>query len=436
MFEQSYPLLQKLPVGIYNNKDASPLDKKIFVNLDDDNNLYLKTIHELKNTRLHNVLYQNAAVFPLQRTYDFTYGTGFRKCYLPSEDYSFHVTNDSIEVKTISSPNLSITEYTNYYYDLIEQKLLEIYSNNDHVVLSYSGGIDSLTLLSFVIKLNLLSKTTIVYYENSIQSSEYEEMPLNNKEKSNAIQHMLDRLSEKAKNVIKLSITQKDFVDVFNNHSFIYCNFYTTTTALKLFQNAAFISGHMGNQALIHKDIFLDQILLASDEQSKETIKQRLQKADFYTINLKNYNVNKTLIPLKYSTLCIKNSEHLSGLNGNRVYMPLATDLKMARNIDFSKVDVDAVLNATVARDIINRNVGKDFDNYIITECVVDADVVVDRSYDINLFNNSALTLPLNLKHCPLSYGKMLDTLNSPMISHSKLLSLKAMQWLSAIYHS
>ena len=81
-------------------------------------------------------------------------------------------------------------------------------------------------------------------------------------------------------------------------------------------------------------------------------------KKDFYTSSLKTFDTNKSLIPIEDRFLVPKPWMMLDGVNNNKVYCPIGDNniLMLTRLLDFSKIHPDVILDAIVARNLIDMS--------------------------------------------------------------------------------
>jgi len=135
---------------------------------------------DLKNYQLNEKIYYNPSMFPYISRVT-TDGCLYDELFIPSGHYSF-VNNK----KLILEQKLSLQKYIDDYYSLLIKTFTNIIASNQKFVLSFSGGIDSLVVLSFFDKLNALDKIQIVNYENYFVD-EHPDLLRNNQSKSNAV---------------------------------------------------------------------------------------------------------------------------------------------------------------------------------------------------------------------------------------------------------
>ena len=160
---------------------------------------------------------------------------------------------------------------------------------------------------------------------------------------------------------------------------------------------------------------------------------------NFYTQCLTRYNVNKEKIGVDRTHFLKKPWALMDGINANQVYSPIGTKLTfdLLRSLDFSTMCLNDIANATVARNIIMRNVDTLFNDYIGIESLSDIDNLQDTLIPIELLNPHLVSIPLELNHHPegldwIKYEIDLSKANG-VIPINSLTSIKMLNWINQL---
>lgn len=421
---------------LYQNQDIGLNFKKFFVNIQDDH-LDLKFFKQMIWQPLNDQIYYAPSSAPYRNYYDIRQGSLYQDYVIPTSAFEFKTEGDTVLVSEIQ-PTVDRNSYITKFCNLVQQQVDRIYHNHSHVVLQFSGGIDSLVALSFVMAGGYLDRTSLVLFDNYVQSDTDPEQLRNHRERNRAVNDLFDQLRDQCCDIQRISIHDQSIVDAFNQHSFIEFKTYGTTELLKQYQNVAFINGFYGNQMLLHKGIFLDQLLLNSPnpDQLRQQLKQRLQLRNFYSTSMCNYSVDKELIPMSAHCMQSRNRAELDGFNRNRVYMIYACGEQLCRQLDFSTLAVDDIVDAGVAREIIQRNVGNKLDSYIICESLAECDHYIKKWFDRDQLNPYFLDIPTNMTHHPDAVKWLANELAQPKIELNSLISVKMLHWISNFHNA
>jgi hypothetical protein len=356
----------------------------------------------------------------------------FKDYLIPTASYKFYSTE-----KGIVQRSLEKTITLNHYIDQIDQdiraSITKIYQDNSTVTLCYSGGIDSMVILSYVLSLGFLSRTNIVCFENLTQvDNTCLHLDSIKKEKVSAV---LDFVRSKCNDITWLKFDQEDFVYSIANLDFRHAQCYTTSALLRRYNNTAFLFGYHGNQVLLHKSIFVDEIIKYRPTAREEFL--QLPKG-YYAQNLIDHVPSDHIPGIEKIHMMIRPWAALDGYQGNRIYSPIGSNLtfNLLRRLDFSTISVDVIADAQVARELIARTTGKQLLEYITVESLSDLDAFRFAGDSIPVANVvEKLTIPTNLNHNPqgLEYltTEIKQSISSRNIPVNVLMSLKMLQWLS-----
>lgn len=373
-----------VPNGVYQNLDMT-FAGKIFAKTDGDNLWLTNRFDKLKKEKLSREIYFRPESFPLTDPFDYRKSSCFVNWFVPTASFIFEVCGNSINVSTVEN-DLSLASYITDLYDQITQEILNLYQNHDTVYLHYSGGIDAIVSLSFLIKLNLLHKTKILTYR-SIQpdsNSVYFDNNVNNQLKVRAIKNLFSDLGDQLLETIVSEVTPADLLSVINTEPHNRAVAYCTTTMLKRYTDGAHFGGHYGNQSFLHWFPFVDDLLLAG-HQIDDYNNLCNDPTTYSKIHVKSYGVSKDVIPLRDKHLLLRTRMSLVNGSGATFYHPLMNNhvAQNIRRLNYKEINFDYLLNARLARQLIHENCGAQLDSYIVSDGA-DGDVIVqmDLEYD------------------------------------------------------
>jgi hypothetical protein len=431
MFNSRYPIPVDITPGeIFQNKEIDSVKNKYFVTVSHEFNI--KHMSTLIYQPVEEYIYTSAINYPFTTRLDFTQGSFYQDYIIPSPAYKFVASDTNITVST-NCKKISLDNYLTQLDQAITDQIKSIYRTHSSVVLSYSGGIDSIVLLSYIMAGGFLSKTTLLTHNNLFQDSTHPAIISNNPCRVKALCAALDMATDQGAKVFKLDITNQDYVDIFNSRDFNHLRCYTVSKALSCFNNTAFLYGHHGNQSLLHKNIFIDQLLLQGLIGETE-VQDAVDKNNYYVTSATDYDTTSFRTPLEHHPLLMSPWHDLNGYQDNTVYSPLGSVLELVRDIDFNTVTLDDILNANAGRKLINKNVGSALDHFVITEGVGDGDGISYTMFDRKNFDQTLLSIPNNINHNLTGQSWLEETLKKDSISSYNLLTLKLLHQLSDLH--
>lgn len=410
---------------MFQNLDLNP--KKFFIN--HDYSRLVTDICELKDQQLIKNLYYYPS---LQVPLEYYIGTSsvFKEYTIPTASHKFYPTDRGFRCDSVDK-DITLDYYVDQVDQTIRQNIQQIYQDNDTVTLCYSGGIDSIVILSYIMSLDLLSKTDIVCFKNLTQERKNIDVELAKEEKVLAL---LDQIRSECNGITWLTVTQDDFVYAVKNLDFRHAQCYVTSKLLRQYNNRAFVFGFHGNQILLHKNIFIDEIIKVRPGARAEFLNST---KDYYAQGMTNYVPPEHSPGIEYTHMMMRPWAELDNYQGNRVYGPIGSDLafNLLRQLDYSAIPVDVVTNALVARELINRN-SRSLAEYITTESLHDLDSFKFAKNFVSLLDLEKLNIPTNLNHDPDGLAYLTDALKKSIYSKnieiSILMSVRALQWISS----
>ena len=393
-------------------------------------------ISTLKHKPLSREIYFRPSYAPLVSEADANLGSCFDGYSIPTASFTYTKEDSGITCKK-QAINVSLDQYTHQVYNQMANQIQQIYQRHAEVTLGYSGGIDSMVLLSFISAQNLLPRTNIVCIENHTQTSKY--AMHNHNDNKQKVTDLLDKLKSKLKSISWFVIDVEDIAYSFNHGNLEHVKCYSTHSILRRYNNTAFIFGYHGNQILLHKPLFVDELFLQNKISEQEFTEYLSTHENFYTQCLTRYNVNKEKIGVDRTHFLKKPWALMDGINANQVYSPIGTTLTfdLLRSLDFSTMCLNDIANATVARNIIMRNVDTLFNDYIGIESLSDIDNLQDTLIPIELLNPHLVSIPLELNHHPegldwIKYEIDLSKAND-VIPINSLTSIKMLNWINQL---
>lgn len=411
---------------MYQNLDLDI--NKFFVSKDYSD--LVTDIKQLKNSRLDRNFYFRPSGCPLINVNDFTAGSCFEDYVIPTGSYQF----ESGSVCTVDK-NLPINNYINELFVGISSRIQSIYQAHNTVTLAYSGGIDSMVLLGFIQAQGLLSRTDIVCFKNQTQSSPtcLHQDPT----KLEKVNELLNQISQLARSVTWLDITVDDISHGFNYQKLEHVKCYATNAVLRHSNNSAFIFGHHGNQVLLHKNIFLDELVLSRKSAQNEITNLLGGPTDFYTQSIIGYDLSAPKIGIEQRHMLMKPWALLNTAT-QTVYSPLgnADTFDQLRRLDYSQISADTIANATVAKELIARTAPYLL-LYISVEGVKDGDNLEEAVIPLSLLNPELLTVPMELNHNAEGLDYIQHEIAQAQITHSipinSLVAIKALNWIALL---
>lgn len=340
---------------VLSNFRQKDLDERIFIKIENQS-IVARTTEQLikSHTALSEKIYYNPTKFPLMSVDDLRLGTAWKDWLCPNFDtqFSYDKNSDKITVRDVIRKKISLNKYIEKLQIILDNNILKIVNNNKNLFLAYSGGVDSTVILSYLIKKKLQDKVTLINFSNLITGRTTNDL------------NYVKKLGFKITNI---KIDFDDLINVCNTKSFEKITCYTTYTLLKKYKKNSFIFGFHGNQSLLHKKIFLEQI-------NKDVSKKG------YCSSLNNWKSIKNPTPLAEHCFLLKSRHERNGTNDCKIFSPLGNEeiFEMVRSIDWDNVDPNTINDAKVARQIISNNVGNLLDSSILlTENLYESDTIV-----------------------------------------------------------
>jgi len=402
MFKEFYENKCKIPNGIYYNPETNSLDDVMFVHLIDESTIDIKfwkdlTYHpiniEFMKAKSHN--------FPQLKRDVWTLGSIYKNCYITPNNLHFIVKDNIIEVRYVDLEKLSLNDYIEIAHNKFLNKIKKIYDESEQVVIFFSGGIDSLHLLSYAYKLDMLHKTTLAYSDNFCveHPSLIRNSPIM-KEKLKSIRKNLDN---QINHFYEHSVSNEDLYEINKLCNTTYTTYYTSFNLLKQFSNCSVMTGFFGNQIAFHSHNWLDHLLFYSSnhEQASEELKILLNDDTLYMNNFIEFTFDRNFFPYNSFTFNRSNFDEFDGFNNIKFYTPFAEAKSLCRQVKTYDLNFKIILDAHVAKEFIKINVGDLFDRYIYKTSEWDNDCCTDNMIDMLVnkkdIDPNLLSIPKNI---------------------------------------
>lgn len=379
-------------------------------------------ITDFTNCKISRDIYFRPNKFPYITRFDLRKGSCFKDLIFPSASFKFINNEPFMVVK-----NLNFLDYKKFLYDEILDSILKIY-NGDDIVFFYSGGIDSIVILSFLLKLNLLSKTKIVTVLDATQDSPSALVnDIINQEK---IKDLKKFLKNKIKSFDILNVDEKTIVDIYNNGKFYDLVCHVSSYIMNLYNNNKFINGGHGNESFLHLNSVVHEILKIYPNKINDIDKKRNYYCDFSSVTLEDLVgiEYKNLLAKPWHRIHIKNKKCFTPLSSDRIYSKL-------RKLDFSNISVNYLENVCMSREFINLNCNNLLDEFITHESIRDGDNISQCKIPTKEIDRSLLTIPDNLNHnqegLDFLQWEISKITKNEDIDFNSLISIKMIQQLS-----
>lgn len=355
MIERIFECGDELTAKLFNNFQQKDIQEKNTLFKIKNNTIFAQTVQGLitnKEPLSENFFYQST-YFPLIKRDDARAGTAWLDWHFPNFDTIFFYDNKKIIMRKKLRKKIKIREYVKKLKNILDHNIDNMFKKliGKKTFLCYSRGIDSTLILSYILKNELQNKIDILNFTNSIGDN----LPLD--------------LQEEKKlgfEVTHINLGMDDLIDAINTLDPDVVSCYCSYSLMQKFKNCNFIFGYHGNQTLLHKKIFLEQI-------NKDI------KESGYCTSLNGWTATENPIPLSECVLFIKPWHKLDGINNNSIFAPLGNDenFELVRDIDWYDIDPHLISDAKIAREFINGNVENKLDFAISNENIKDLDCVI-----------------------------------------------------------
>jgi len=397
----------KILLNDYIRKNGQVYD--IFINIENDV-IEAETLQGLMSNpkiKINRSFYQYPVRFPFSN-FNLNSGTMFEGWEATSFYEKFYYDGNYINRLEVPKQTLSLNDYVL----LVEKNLEDFFSNffkeNKTFVLSYSRGIDSLLLLSYVMKYGMLKNCFIVNIDFPGIDHNFS-LDLN-VEKNLGLD--INKIEFNKKNLLSY-INQSDPLKFYSMQDYFLVD---------SFKDINILSGYDGNSVLLHKWEWIHRI----GRGSFSTVK------NFYTTSVLdwiNYIIPRD-IDNDMITIVPPFSRHWNNPELKNLISPIS-NIQLMELLPFIKIkDIDPIIiaEAAVPKKIIQKNVGSALDELIINENNNFENFWRDYHVDHNDIDPKELKFKISKRVVPaINYSKreLEAQIQNNKINISRLLSVK-----------
>ena len=274
--------------------------------------------------------------------------TIFKDWEAPSFYINFRELQGYIIAENLPQHSIPLEQYIKVAKDKIEDNVRNIFKNSKDMILLYSGGIDSILLISYLIKYDRLKDTPLIYCHTQNLNNDPQQMNFNLEKKLGLCIDSVD-------------ISQNVLIDYANQTDpFLFRDFQIQWIADK-FKDKTILIGNEGNSVLLHKWEWLKRL---GEKPSKKNIyvTSCFDQLDLSTPADLDYNTISFIDPRSRSW----NNERDFG----HMLSPISdlSLMQMLPFVDIRGMDPDFVADAELIRSMIYENVKDQLDPLIIAE--------------------------------------------------------------------
>jgi hypothetical protein len=302
--------------------------------------------------------------------------TFFKDWTAPSFYVHFRESQGFIITETLPQHTIALEQYIQTARNKIENNVKNLFNNSKNMILLYSGGIDSILLISYLIKYNRLKDTLLIYCynenaDNIIQQTQF------HLEKSLGL------------NIESINVSKQVLIDYANQPDpFKFRNYQSHWVAEK-FKNKTILIGNEGNSVLFHKWEWLKRL------------DKPVTKKNIYVTSCYDSVDWSTPIDLDYNTISFIDPYSRSWNNGGdfaHMLSPISdvSLMQMLPFVDIRNMDPNFVGDARLARTILYDNVKHELDSLITTENINWG--ICDSSQNLQIKDIDKNMLDINFK--------------------------------------
>lgn len=385
--------------GEYQNSD---LDKfKFYYAIEGENIVTAGTGARsplLQSAQLSRDIYFCPSTYPLITTMNVNAGSAFTGVIFPTAANTFSVSNGQVSSCRVR-PQLPVSAYQQDVDIFLRQYITDLYANHPEVTLAFSGGIDSLVLLSYVLAGGYGPRTTLI---SVINHTQHDSSCLHNDPKKLAIFNAcLETLEPYVRDIFVEQFGKADLANVVNTGAYAELVCYSTTFILKSpHRRGPLLHGAAGNGALLHYYRQVDEVLLLRPSERAKLVALQ-QVAGQYTSSM--YQVSANPAASRFADRTYWHKPYLYLRDSKHLYAPFYTEFisSKMRQLDYSTLTASTLFDALFARQLIHQNVNSLFAPFIHTEGIKDLDNLESVVFEHSDLNQSALRIPSSLNHHP-----------------------------------
>ena len=274
--------------------------------------------------------------------------TVFKDWVAPSFYTRFKEDQGFITTEILSQNTIPLEQYIRIAKNKIENNIKNLFDNSKNMILLYSGGIDSILLLSYLIKYDRLKDTPLIYCGNESLRDVHQQKQF----------HLEKSLGF---DIEFINVSKQVLVDYANqSNPFKFRNYQSHWVAEK-FKDKTILIGDEGNSVLMHKWEWLKR-LGKSPTKKNIYVTSCLDQLDLSTPTDIDYNTISFIDPYSRSW---NNKEDFGHLLSPISDLSL---MQMLPFIDIRSMDPNFVGDAELIKSMIYDNVKHELDPLITTE--------------------------------------------------------------------
>ena len=396
----------------------------------------IATIKELATQPLNRDIYFNpTSRLKISRS-DSRLGSCFDGWQIPSSGIMVESTDGWVSAIREFEHELSLQEYKARLDSHIKNCISEAYDSNRQVYLTFSGGIDSIVVLSYIMHMGLGARTHLVCVKNL--ATTHPESMAYDLARIQRMNNFFTAYQDRVASTCWITQDADNIVDMVNRgRSYLELLNYTTVGIFESYHDTAWLGGYYGNKTLLHHWVFLDELRIKDPSKTSELEIALNSNQDYYSIDAMQWG--KSSVPpvhIKYRTLAVKPWHALQGINQNRIYTPLGcqdtfNDLRKINPADFN---FEMVADAKFGRELIDRY-APDLSSIITHRNSQDNDTITQIQVPTANLDYDQLYIPSELIHHPTGVDWLASELETSRttgyINMNTLVSFKNLQYIS-----
>jgi len=288
----------------------------------------------------------------------------------PSFYDRFRAKNDKIIVEQLEQHTIPLKDYIELAKRTVEQNMKNILDSSNELVMLYSRGIDSLLLLSYLIKYDRLKNTKLIHLGYAPTQTPFIDFTLEN---------------TLGIDVEPIFFNNNDLIDYANQPNPFKFRECLSQWSVEQFKNNTVLTGHEGNSVLMHKWEWVKRLGLPVTK--KNMYVKECEDINWQIPTDLNHHTISTIEPYSRSW----NNPNEFG----RMVSPIS-DLELMKLLPFVDIrgmDPNFVGDAVMARDMIHSNVGDKLTGLINKETKTWNAQVFEQYLDITKLNDDAITV-------------------------------------------
>lgn len=415
---------------LYQNTELTP---NIFV---DDDRTYLRSWQDFRGYKLNRDIYFSPTNNPRMIRQDVRKGSCFDGWYVPTPSELFEAQQGKIVSAKLLPQTLRLEDYKKQITFIIEKNITEVFDTNPVVNLAFSGSMDSMILLAFIVRMGLEKRTRLVSFNNQIT---YKSDALcYDQSRQDQINNFFDTWGARFHDVSWEVMRFEDLIELINlgvDPDRLLP--YTLSIAARHRPGQTWIGGYHGNRTILHQRIFLDQLRLWDPSITQKLKKQVEESWDkVYSHSIRKINLDNDPVHIAYQSQSNKPWDSVSGFYDSKIYLPLGTEdmFCLLRQIHPGDFDFDLVAKVTFGIELIQQNAPELLEWMTQRQSENDLDGVESWMLPFDRIDLSKFKVPTDLEHNKegsdwIEYA-MEQGRTSGEIEFNTLVSIKNLQYI------